>query len=111
MDKQISKVNEAQSRANIRTQIHYLAINEKYNVRDKQATNNIKSMTNGQLNSYYHKMYNTSLKSAKRIKNTNSPKTRSKYEKIFNESSNNFEKANSERKRRGLGVGNDVKNW
>ena len=111
LDKQISKVSEAQSRADIRTQIHYLAINEKYNVRDKQATNNIKSMTNGQLNSYYHKMYNTSLKSAKRIKNTNSPKTRSKYEKIFNESSNNFEKANSERKRRGLGVGNDAKNW
>ena len=46
LEKQISKVSEAQSRADIRTQIHYLAINEKYNVRDKQATNNIKSMTN-----------------------------------------------------------------
>ena len=62
LEKQISKVSEAQSRADIRTQIHYLAINEKYNVRDKQATNNIKSMTNGQLNSFYNKSYKESRK-------------------------------------------------
>ena len=54
--------SEAQSRADIRTQIHYLAINEKYNVRDKQATNNIKSMTNGQLNSFYNKSSKESRK-------------------------------------------------
>ena len=73
LEKQISKVSEAQSRADIRTQIHYLAINEKYNVRDKQATNNIKSMTNGQLNSFYNKSYkeiiNELYNLAKRIDN------------------------------------------
>ena len=78
LDKQISKVSEAQSRADIRTQIHYLAINEKYNVRDKQATNNIKSMTNGQLNSFYNKSYKESGKARQKIEKTSNPKTKAK---------------------------------
>lgn len=73
LEKQISKVSEAQSRADIRTQIHYLAINEKYNVRDKQATNNIKSMTNGQLNSFYNKSYKESSKARQKIEKTSNP--------------------------------------
>jgi hypothetical protein len=36
VEKQMAKVNERESYANTRTQIHYLAINEKYNVRHKK---------------------------------------------------------------------------
>jgi hypothetical protein len=36
IEKQMAKVNERESYANTRTQIHYLAINEKYNVRHKK---------------------------------------------------------------------------
>ena len=57
LDKQIAKVSDAQSYASARTQIHYLAINERNNVREKHVANNIKSMTNGQLNSYYNRSY------------------------------------------------------
>ena len=35
LDKQIAKVSDAQSYASARTQIHYLAINERNNVREK----------------------------------------------------------------------------
>lgn len=52
LEKQIAKVSEAQSFANARTQIHYLAVNEKYNVRDAHVRSNLPTMTNGQLNSY-----------------------------------------------------------
>ena len=107
LDKQISKVSEAQSRADIRTQIHYLAINEKYNVRDKQATNNIKSMTNGQLNSFYNKSYKESSKARQKIEKTSNPKTKAKYQKIYDQHNKNFFAANNERNNRGL----DGKDW
>ena len=41
LEKQIAKVSEAQSYASARTQIHYLAINERNNVREKHVANNI----------------------------------------------------------------------
>ena len=107
LDKQISKVSEAQSRADIRTQIHYLAINEKYNVRDKQATNNIKSMTNGQLNSFYNKSYKESSKARQKKKKTSNPKTKAKYQKIYDQHNKNFNKASAEMQKRGL----DGKGW
>ena len=102
LEKQISKVSEAQSRANIRTQIHYLAINEKYNVRDKQVPNNIKSMTNGQLNSFYNKSYKESSKARQKIEKTSNPKTKAKYQKLYDEHNYNFNKAIAERDRRSL---------
>ena len=102
LDKQISKVSEAQSRADIRTQIHYLAINEKYNVRDKHIANNISSMTNGQLNSFYNKSYKEGAKARVRLEKTNNSKTRAKYQKLYDEHNNNFNKATAERDRRSL---------
>jgi len=36
LEKQIAKVSEAQSKADIKTQIYYLGVNEKYNIRDKR---------------------------------------------------------------------------
>ena len=102
LEKQISKVSEAQSRADIRTQIHYLAINEKYNVRDKHIANNISSMTNGQLNSFYNKSYKEGAKARVRLEKTNNSKTRAKYQKLYDEHNNNFNKATAERDRRSL---------
>ena len=107
IDKQMSVLNDARSRADIRTQIHYLAINEKYNVRDKQATNNIKSMTNGQLNSFYNKSYKESSKARQKIEKTSNPKTKAKYQKIYDQHNKNFNKASAEMQKRGL----DGKGW
>ena len=36
LDKQIAKVSEAQSKADIKTHIYYLGINEKHNIRNKK---------------------------------------------------------------------------
>jgi len=102
LEKQIAKVSEAQSKADIQTQVYYLGINEKHNVRDKHVANNLKSMTNGQLNSYYNKSYKESLKARTKLENTNNSKTRAKYQKLYEEHNQNFFKANAEKEVRGL---------
>ena len=107
LDKQIAKVSDAQSYASARTQIHYLAINERNNVREKHVANNIKSMTNGQLNSYYNRSYREGNKARDKAERTNNKKIREKYTKIYQEHSRNFESANLERRNRGL----DGRDW
>ena len=107
LDKQITKVSDAQSYASARTQIHYLAINERNNVREKHVVNNIKSMTNGQLNSYYNRSYREGNKARDRAERTNNKKIREKYTKIYQEHSRNFDSANLERRNRGL----DGRDW
>lgn len=107
LDKQIAKVSDAQSYANARTQIHYLAINERNNVREKHIANNIKSMTNGQLNSYYNRSYREGNKARDKAERTNNKKIREKYTKIYQEHSRNFDSANLERRNRGL----DGRDW
>ena len=107
LDKQIAKVSEAQSYASARTQIHYLAINERNNVREKHVANNIKSMTNGQLNSYYNRSYREGNKARDKAERTNNKKIREKYTKIYQEHSRNFDSANLERRNRGL----DGRDW
>ena len=107
LDKQIAKVSDAQSYASARTQIHYLAINERNNVREKHVANNIKSMTNGQLNSYYNRSYREGNKARDKAERTNSKKIREKYTKIYEEHSRNFDSANLERRNRGL----DGRDW
>lgn len=107
LDKQIAKVSEAQSYANARTQIHYLAINERNNIREKHVANNIKSMTNGQLNSYYNRSYREGNKARDKAERTNNKKIREKYTKIYEEHSRNFDSANLERRNRGL----DGRDW
>lgn len=107
LDKQIAKVSDAQSYANARTQIHYLAINERNNVREKHVANNIKSMTNGQLNSYYNRSYREGNKARDKAERTNNEKIREKYTKIYQEHSRNFDSANLERRNRGL----DGRDW
>ena len=107
LDKQIAKVSDAQSYASARTQIHYLAINERNNVREKHVANNIKSMTNGQLNSYYNRSYREGNKARNKVERTKNPKTREKYQKIYDMHDNNFWAANRERSNRGL----DGKGW
>lgn len=107
LDKQIAKVSDAQSYANARTQIHYLAINERNNVREKHVANNIKSMTNGQLNSYYNRSYREGNKARDKAERTNNKKIREKYIKIYQEHSRNFDSANLERRNRGL----DGRDW
>ena len=102
LEKQIAKVSEAQSKADIQTQVYYLGVNEKYNVRAKHVANNIKSMTNGQLNSYYNKSYKEGLKARTRLENTNNAKTRAKYQKLYEEHNQNFFAANAEKEKRGL---------
>ena len=102
LDNQIAKVSEAQSYASARTQIHYLAINERNNVRDKHVANNISAMTDGQLNSYYNKTYAAGAKARTRAENTNNPKTRAKYTKLHEEYNQNFFKANAEKEKRSL---------
>lgn len=102
LEKQIAKVSEAQSYASARTQIHYLAINERNNVREKHVVNNLGSMTNGQLNSYYNRMYVAGAKARTKAENTNNPKTRAKYQKLFDEYNQNFFKANAEKEKRSL---------
>jgi len=107
LDKQIAKVSDAQSYASARTQIHYLAINERNNVREKHVANNIKSMTNGQLNSYYNRSYREGNKARDKAERTNNKKIREKYTKIYQEHSRNFDSANLERRNRGL----DGRDW
>jgi len=107
LDKQIAKVSDAQSYASARTQIHYLAINERNNVRKKHVANNIKSMTNGQLNSYYNRSYREGNKARDKAERTNNKKIREKYTKIYQEHSRNFDSANLERRNRGL----DGRDW
>ena len=107
LDKQIAKVSDAQSYASARTQIHYLAINERNNVREKHVANNIKSMTNGQLNSYYNRSYREGNKARDKAERTNNKKIREKYTKIYQEHSRNFDSANLERINRGL----DGRDW
>ena len=107
LDKQIAKVSDAQSYASARTQIHYLAINERNNVREKHVANNIKSMTNGQLNSYYNRSYREGNKARDKAERTNNKKIREKYTKIYEEHSRNFDSANLERRNRGL----DGRDW
>ena len=107
LDKQIAKVSEAQSYASAKTQIHYLAINERNNVREKHVANNIKSMTNGQLNSYYNRSYREGNKARDKAERTNNKKIREKYTKIYQEHSRNFDSANLERRNRGL----DGRDW
>ena len=107
LDKQIAKVSDAQSYASARTQIHYLAINERNNVRENHVANNIKSMTNGQLNSYYNRSYREGNKARDKAERTNNKKIREKYTKIYQEHSRNFDSANLERRNRGL----DGRDW
>ena len=107
LEKQIAKVSEAQSYANARTQIHYLAINERNNVREKHVANNIKSMTDGQLNSYYNRSYRESHKARNKAERSKDTKTREKYQKLYDTHNNNFWAANKERSIRGL----DGKDW
>ena len=107
LDKQIAKVSDAQSYASARTQIHYLAINERNNVREKHVANNIKSMTNGQLNSNYNRSYREGNKARDKAERTNNKKIREKYTKIYQEHSRNFDSANLERRNRGL----DGRDW
>ena len=107
LDKQIAKVSDAQSYASARAQIHYLAINERNNVREKHVANNIKSMTNGQLNSYYNRSYREGNKARDKAERTNNKKIREKYTKIYEEHSRNFDSANLERRNRGL----DGRDW
>ena len=107
LEKQIAKVSEAQSYASARTQIHYLAINERNNIREKHVANNIKSMTNGQLNSYYNRSYREGNKARDKAERTNNKKIREKYTKIYQEHSRNFDSANLERRNRGL----DGRDW
>ena len=107
LDKQIAKVSDAQSYASARTQIHYLAINERNNVREKHVANNIKSMTNGQLNSYYNRSYREGNKARDKAERTNALSQSEKYTKIYQEHSRNFDSANLERRNRGL----DGRDW
>ena len=82
IEKQMAKVSEQQSYANARAQIHYLAINEKYNVRDKHVVNNLKTMTNGQIDSFYNKTIKTQIKAGARAIKAKNPKTKEKYNNI-----------------------------
>ena len=107
IDKQTSILNEARSRSQIRSQAYLFAVNEKYNIRAKYNPNDIKNMTNGQLNSFYNKSYKESNKARRRIESTSNAKTRAKYQKIYDTHNNNFNKANAERQKRGL----DGKEW
>ena len=86
---------------------YYLGINEKHNVRGKYTANDIKNMSNGQLNSFYNNSYKESSKARRRIENTSNPKTRAKYQKIYDTQDDYFNKATAEKNIRGL----DGKGW
>ena len=107
IDKQTAILNDARSRLDIRSQAYYLGINEKHNVREKYTANDIKKMSNGQLNSFYNNSYKESTKARRRIENTSNPKTRAKYQKIYDTQNDNFNKASAEMYKRGL----DGKGW
>jgi len=107
IDKQMSVLNDARARATIRSDAYFMAINERFNVRAKYNANDIKSMTNGQLNSFHAKSYHESQKARNKIETAKTKATRVKYEKLFNEHNANFNKAEQERYKRGL----DDKGW
>src|SRR5574344_2019333 len=107
IDKQMSVLNDARSKSNIRSQAYLLAVNEKYNIRAKYNPNDMKSMTNGQLNSFYNKSYKESSKARQKIEKTSNAKTKAKYQKIYDQHNKNFFAANNERNNRGL----DGKDW
>ena len=107
LDKQAGVLNDARSRLEVRSQAYYLGINEKHNVREKYTANDIKNMSNGQLNSFYNNSYKESNKARKRIENTSNPKTRAKYQKIYDTQNDYFNKATVEKNIRGL----DGKGW
>lgn len=107
IDKQISIMYDAKSRSEICSQAFLLAVNEKYNIRTKYNPNGMKSMTNGQLNSFYNNSYKESAKTRRKLENTSNPKTKDKYQKIYEHNSNNFKKASAEKAKRGL----DGKGW
>ena len=107
IDKQMSVLNDARSKSNIRSQAYLLAVNEKYNIRAKYNSNDMKSMTNGQLNSFYNKSYKESSKARQKIEKTSNPKTKAKYQKIYDQQNTNFKKASTEMQKRGL----DGKGW
>ena len=103
IDKQTSILNDARSRSDIRSQAYLLAVNEKYNIRAKYDSKDMKSMTNGQLNSFYNNSYKESAKARRKIESTSNPKTRAKYQKIYEAHSDNFKRASAEMQKRGLG--------
>ena len=107
IDKQTGVLNDARSRLDISSQAYYLGINEKHNVRGKYTANDIKNMSNGQLNSFYNNSYKESSKARRRIENTSNPKTRAKYQKIYDTQNDYFNKATVEKNIRGL----DGKGW
>lgn len=107
IENQMTKLNDARSKSDIRSQAYLLAVNEKYNIRAKYNVNDMKSMTNGQLNSFHAKSYRESQKARNKIETAKTKATRVKYEKLFNEHNANFNKAEQERYRRGL----DDKGW
>lgn len=107
IDRQMSVLNDARSKSDVRSQAYLLAVNEKYNIRAKYDTKDVKSMTNGQLNSFYNRSYNESNKAKNKMERTSNAKTKAKYQKIYDVHNNNFWTANKERNIRGL----DGKGW
>lgn len=107
IEKQTSILNNARSKADIRSSAFLLAVNERYNVREKQTTAELNKMTNGQLNSFYNRSYREGHKARNKVERTKNPKTREKYQKIYDMHDNNFWAANRERSNRGL----DGKDW
>lgn len=107
IENQMTKLNDARSKSDIRSQAYLLAVNEKYNIRAKYDTKDVKSMTNGQLNSFYNRSYNESNKAKNKMERTSNAKTKAKYQKIYDAHNNNFWAANKERNIRGL----DGKDW
>ena len=102
LEKQIAKVSEAQSKADIQTQVYYLGVNEKYNVRAKHTVDNLKTMTNGQLNSFYSKSYNESMKARYKAEKTNNKKTFAKNSELHKKYNSDFWKASEEKDRRNI---------
>ena len=103
IDKQTTILNDARSRSDIRSQAFLLAVNEKYNIRAKYNSKDMKHMTNGQLNSFYNNSYKESAKARRKIENTSNPKTKAKYQKIYDAHNENFKRASAEMAKRGLG--------
>ena len=83
LDKQMVRVNDARAKASIRETAYYLAINEKNNVRAKQTVADLNQMTNGQLNSYYNRMYASGAKARTKAERTNNPTIRRTLSKLF----------------------------
>lgn len=107
IEKQTSILDEARSKSDISSHAYFLAVNEKNNIRAKYNTNDMKSMTNGQLNSFYNNSYKEGAKARRRLEKTSNPKTKAKYQKIYDKYNNDFKKASTEMQKRGL----DGKGW